>query len=382
MSKNQKHEEEEWEDYEEEEEEEEDIDTTINNSDVVVKYKKAAQWANEVLQAVIDATKAGAKVSELCALGDNLIGTKVATMFKGVDKGIAFPTCVSVNSCVAHNSPAADDETSPQIIADGDVVHIDLGIHVDGFAAMAAHTVLVTPDGVMPDSKEANVIQAAYTALQTAVRKIRPGTKMYEITEVIEKVAAHFNVNCAEGVLSHQLKQYIVDGFKCFPCKNNPEHTVHDYAVEPATVWTLDVVMTTGKGKFKERDTRCQIYKQSLESEYQPKLESARQLLEEVNTRFQIFPFAVRNVENKKARLGLSEMLKHGVVTPYPVLYEKDGEAVAHFKMTVLVTNKKIERVTGLPLQKATKEVAPFTDEFLLTTSKLPFSLEPKKEKK
>lgn len=371
--------EEEWEDYEEEEEQE-DVDTTINNSDVVVKYKKAAQWANEVLQAIIDATKAGAKVSDLCAMGDNLIGTKVATMFKGVDKGIAFPTSISVNACVAHNSPSADD--TPQVLADGDVVHIDLGIHVDGYAAMVAHTVLVTADGSMPDSKEANVIQAAYTALQTAVRKIRPGSKMYEITEVIEKVASHFGVNCAEGVLSHQIKQYIVDGWKCFPCKKNPEYTVHDYSVEPATVWTLDIVMTTGKGKFKERDARCQIYKQSLESEYKPKLESARQLLDEVNTRFQIFPFAIRNVENKKARLGISEMLKHGVVTPYPVLFEKDGEAVAHFKMTLLVTNKKIERITGLPIQKAAKEVAPFTDELLLTASKLPFSLEAKKEKK
>lgn len=374
------YEEEDWEGYEEEEEE--NVDTTINNSDVVVKYKKASQWANEVLQGVIDACKAGAKVSELCTLGDNLITSKVATMFKGVDKGIAFPTCISVNSCVAHNSPSADEETTPQILANGDLVHIDFGIHVDGYAAMIAHTVLVTEDGSLPDGREANVIQAAYTALQTAVRKLRPGVKMYEITEVIEKVAAHFGVNCAEGVLSHQLKQYIVDGWKCFPCKSNPEHVVHNYTVDPATVWTLDVVMTTGKGKFKERDTRCCIYKQALETNYKPKLDSAAQLLQEINTRFQVFPFAVRNLENKKPRLGLSEMLKHNVVTPYPVLYEKDGEAVAHFKMTVLVTNKKIERVTGIPMQKAAKEVAPFTDEILLATSKLPFSLEPKKEKK
>eukprot|EP00744_Colponema_vietnamica_P003390 GILI01005201.1.p2 GENE.GILI01005201.1~~GILI01005201.1.p2 ORF type:complete len:383 (+),score=166.93 GILI01005201.1:36-1184(+) len=382
MSKNQvnKKEEEEWEDVEEEEQEE-DEDTTINNSDVVVKFKKSAQWANEVLQALIDATKAGAKVADLCAMGDALIATKVATMFKGVDKGIAFPTSVSVNNCVAHNSPSVEDENQ-QVIANGDIVHIDLGIHVDGYPAVVAHTVFVSEDATIPDTKEGNVIQAAYTALQTAVRSLRPGTKMYEVTEVIEKVAAHFGVNCADGVLSHQIKQYIVDGARCIPCKKAPEYIVHDYSIEPAQVWSLDIVFTTGKGKLKEKDTRCSIFKQSLESNYQPKMESARALLQEVNTRFQVFPFAVRNVENKKARLGLSEMLKHGVVTPYPVLYEKEGEAVAHFKITTLITAKKIERVTGLPLQKATKAIAPFTDEALLTASKLPFSLEPKKEKK
>ncbi|CUG02068.1 aminopeptidase, putative [Bodo saltans] len=373
--------EEEWEDVEEGEEEEEE-DTTINNSDVVMKYKKAATWANEALQVVLKATKAGAKVVDLCKLGDETVADKVQSMFRGVEKGLAFPTSVSVNSCVCHNSPVPGEETTPQVLVNGDVVRIDLAVHIDGYSAQVAHTIQITESGELAaDSKEANVINAAYAAINVAIRKMRPGVETYEVTEIIEKAAAHFNVTPVDGVLSHVVKRYIVDGFRCIPSKKTPEQLVHEYPIESAQVWALDIAFTTGKGKLKERDARPSIFKVTLDNTYTAKMESARELAREVDTRFQTFPFGVRNLETKKARLGLSEMVKHGMVSPYPVLFEKDGEVVAQFKVTLLITPKKIERITGLPMQKGPAP-APFTDEVLLAASKLPLSLEEKKTKK
>lgn len=373
--------EEEWEDVEEGEEEEEE-DTTINNSDVVMKYKKAAAWANEALQAVVKAAKAGVKVVDLCKIGDDAVADKVQSMFRGVEKGLAFPTSVSVNNCVCHNSPVPGEETTPQVLVNGDVIRIDLAVHIDGYSAQVAHTVQITENGELAaDSKEANVINAAYAALNVAIRKIRPGVETYEVTDIIEKAAAHFNVTPVEGVLSHLVKRYIIDGFRCIPSKKTPEHMVHEYPIEVAQVWTLDIAFSTGKGKLKERDVRPSVFKVALDSNYSAKMESARELAREVDTKFQTFPFGVRNLETKKARLGLSEMVKHGMVSPYPVLFEKDGETVAQFKVTLLVTPKKIERITGIPMQKGPAP-APFTDETLLAASKLPLSLEEKKSKK
>eukprot|EP00331_Platyophrya_macrostoma_P020969 CAMPEP_0176466192 /NCGR_PEP_ID=MMETSP0127-20121128/37750_1 /TAXON_ID=938130 /ORGANISM="Platyophrya macrostoma, Strain WH" /LENGTH=386 /DNA_ID=CAMNT_0017859321 /DNA_START=57 /DNA_END=1217 /DNA_ORIENTATION=- len=383
MSKNLKDQqavEEEWEDVEEGEEEEEE-DTTINNSDVVMKYKKAAAWSNEVLQLVINATKPGAKVVDLCKLGDEAILDKVQSMFRGVEKGIAFPTSISINSCVCHNSPVPGEETTPQVVALGDVVRIDLGIHIDGYSTQVAHTLHVTENGeLVAESKEAKVINAAYAALNVALRKMRPGVSTYEVTDIIEKVASEYGVTPVDGVLSHIVKRYIIDGVRCIPSKKVPEHMVHEYDIEPAQVWTLDIAFTTGKGKLKERDARPSIFKIALDSTYSAKMESARELQREIDAKFQTFPFAVRNLETKKARLGLSEMIKHGLVQPYPVLFEKDGEAVAQFKVTLMVTPKKIERITGLPMQKGAAPIA-FTDETLLAASKLPLSLEEKKKK-
>ncbi|KAH9589284.1 Peptidase M24 [Trypanosoma melophagium] len=372
--------EEEWEDYEGVEEEEEE-DTSINNSDVVMRYKKAALWCNETLQVVLNAVKPGVRVYELCKLGDDTILKKLKTMFKGTEKGIAFPTCVSVNSCVAHNSPAAGEEAGEQEIRMGDVVHVDLGIHVDGYCAQVAHTIQVTENNELgSDEKAAKVLAATHSILNTAMRKMRPGTNVYEVTEVIEKAAAHYGVTPVDGVLSHMVKRYIVDSFRCIPQRKVAEHLVHDYTLEAGQVWTLDIVMSSGKGKLKERDLRPTVFKVALDSNYTMKMESARELQREIEAKYQTFPFALRNLETKKARLGLSEMVKHNAVVPYPVLYEKDGEVVGHFKMTLLITGKKIEPVTGLKLQKA-PPLEPYTDELLLTTSKLPLSLEEKKKK-
>jgi methionine aminopeptidase len=59
---------------------------------------------------------------------------------KKLERGIAFPTCISVNHVMGHYSPM-QDESVP--LADGDVAKIDLGCHLDGFVAQAAHTVVV-----------------------------------------------------------------------------------------------------------------------------------------------------------------------------------------------------------------------------------------------
>lgn len=373
---------EEWEDYGEEgEEDEEEEDTTINNSDVVMRYKKAAAWCNETLRVLIDATKPGAKVCDLCRLGDDTITAKVKTMFKGAEKGIAFPTCVSVNSCVCHNSPGVADEANQQEIQMGDMVHYDLGIHVEGYCAVVAHTIQVTEDNELgKDEKAARVIAAAYNVLNTALRKMRPGATIYEVTEVIEKAAEHFKVTPVDGVLSHLMKRYIIDGYRCIPQRKVAEHMVHDYELEKAQVWSLDIVMSSGKGKLKERDARPSVFKVALDSNYSVKMESAKEVQKEIDAKYATFPFAIRNLETKKARLGLSEMAKHDAVIPYPVLFEKDGEAVAHFKITLLINNKKIEPITGLKPQKA-PALEPYTDELLLATNKLSLSLEEKKKK-
>ena len=77
-------------------------------------------------------------------LGDSRLVEETSKAFKKdkkLVKGIAFPTCISVNNCICHFSPLT---TEPDVtIADGDMVKIDLGAHIDGFIAVVAHTLVV-----------------------------------------------------------------------------------------------------------------------------------------------------------------------------------------------------------------------------------------------
>jgi len=60
-----------------------------------------------------------------------------------------------------------------------------------------------------------------------------------------------------------------------------------------------------------------------------------------------MMPFTLRAFEDeKKARLGVGECTNHELLTPYPVLYEKDGEYVAQFKFTVLLMPNGPLRIT------------------------------------
>lgn len=54
-----------------------------------------------------------------------------------------------------------------------------LGVQIDGYCSTVAHTIVVGASAEKPVTGEkADVIQAAHTALQAAVRMIRPGNKV------------------------------------------------------------------------------------------------------------------------------------------------------------------------------------------------------------
>ncbi|XP_043690347.1 ERBB-3 BINDING PROTEIN 1-like isoform X3 [Telopea speciosissima] len=123
----------------EETKEEQELDLT--SPEVVTKYKTAAEIVNKALQFVVSECKPKAKVVDICEKGDALIREQSGNMYKNVKKkierGIAFPTCISINNTVCHFSPLASDET---VLQEGDMLKIDMGCHIDGFIAIVAHT--------------------------------------------------------------------------------------------------------------------------------------------------------------------------------------------------------------------------------------------------
>src|SRR5690606_1826915 len=61
--------------------------------------------------------------------------------------------------------------------------------------------------------------------------------------------------------------------------------------------------------------------------------------------------FTLRSFEDEtKARMGVVECASHDLFKPFPVLFEKENEFVAHFKCTVLLMPSGLHRITGIPL--------------------------------
>ena len=97
-----------------------------------------------------------------------------------------------------------------------------------------------------------------------------------------------------------------------------------------------------GEGKPKMLDEReTTVYKRALDMEYQLKMKASRAVFSEINKRFPTMPFALRSIaegdekvdlSEGQLRLGLVECLNHGLLHPYPVLHEKQGELVAQVR--------------------------------------------------
>lgn len=201
-------------------------------------------------------------------------------------KGIAFPTCLSVNNCICHFSPSKNDPDL--VLKENDVVKIDLGAHIDGFIAVAAHTLVV---GASLENKvkgrRADVILAAYQAAQATLRLVKNGKGNYGVTESVQKIAESYKCKPIEGMLSHQLKQFKIDGEKTIiqnpTAAQKKEHEKTEF--ENYEVYAMDVLISSGEGNGKELDTKVSIYKKT-DVNYLLKLKASKAFYSEVNISF------------------------------------------------------------------------------------------------
>jgi len=344
--------------------EEEEI-TDLSNSDVCTKYQEASKIANLALTGLVGMCLPGAKIVDLCQFGTAVIEAQTSKLYtkkvKGVtvERGVAFPVCISVNEVVCNQSPLASEELAP--LAEGDVVKIDLGCHIDGYIAVAAHTLVVPVSADSPpttDDEMGNVAVAAYNAMLVATEAIKSGANNTEVTTAVQRVAESYGVNPIASVRMHQMKRYVIDGVKEVALKEPTpdeiemgEEKLPKCDFEQNEVYAIDVAMSTGDGKAKPGDMRTTVFKRNVEANYRLKMKSSRYVLSEVDKKFPTLPFTLRHFEDERqAKMGITECVSHGLVTPYPSLHEKNGTKIAHFKCTVLLLPSGTSRVTGLEL--------------------------------
>lgn len=325
---------------------------TIADDLVVTKYKMGADIANQALKVLIEAAKPGVSVLSLCEKGDAFITAETGKVFKKekeIKKGIAFPTCVSVNNCVCHFSPLKSDPD--YTLKDGDLVKIDLGVHVDGFISNIAHSFVVGATKDAPvTGRKADVIKAAHLCAEAALRLVKPGNQNTQLTEAWNKIAQSFKCMAVEGMLSHQLKQHTIDGEKTIiqnpTDQQRKDHEKAEFEVHE--VYAVDVLISTGEGKARDSGQRTTVYKRDPSKQYGLKMKTSRVFFSEVERRFDTMPFTLRAFEDEsKARLGVVECAKHELLQPFSVLHEKEGEYVAQFKFTVLLMANGPLRITS-----------------------------------
>jgi len=123
----------------------EDPEVTYNN------IRRAAEVHRQVRQAARKFIKPGLSMVEIAEYIEN--GTRALVEEDGLERGVGFPTGLSLNNCAAHYSPNGGDttgESAPQsqpmtsenytVLKQGDVLKVDFGVHVKGRIVDSAFT--------------------------------------------------------------------------------------------------------------------------------------------------------------------------------------------------------------------------------------------------
>jgi len=141
----------------------------------------AGQVVARILAAVRDQARAGMRTAELDEVArDVLAGAGASSPFLGYQPRFApvpFPAaiCTSVNDAALHGIP------DRYRLADGDLLSVDCGAVLDGWAADAAISFTIGP----PDPADARLIEVTGDALRAGIAAAVPGARIGDISAAI-----------------------------------------------------------------------------------------------------------------------------------------------------------------------------------------------------
>ncbi len=147
----------------------------------VEAMRGAGQVVAQILAAVQDQAKAGMRLTELDQVARDVLARAGAfSPFLGYQPGFApvpFPAaiCTSVNDAALHGIPGRYK------LAGGDLLSVDCGAVLDGWAADAAVSFTIGP----PGPADARLIGVTQDALQAGIAAAVPGARVGDISAAI-----------------------------------------------------------------------------------------------------------------------------------------------------------------------------------------------------
>jgi len=275
------------------------------------RYMQAGAAAKKILTAGAGRIQVG---TLLCDVADFVEGMILDEGF-----GIAFPVNISLNESAAHDTPSPDDT---RVFAEGDMVKLDIGVHLDGYIADTACTVDL---GNQPLLCEASV-----AARDAAIEAVRPGVAIGTLGGIVAHEIKSRGFVPVANLTGHGLDQYCLHTGPNVP--NIPG--VGGAVLEEGMVLAIEPFASTGTG-FVHDGRREEIFSQIVRRPV--RLPAARKVLQEIEGRNGM-PFARRHIHVKSADLALARLMKDGIIRSYPVLSDVPGSFVSQAEHTMIVT--------------------------------------------
>ncbi len=291
------------------------------DKEILDKYKKAGEIAANAASFSKKLVKEGALLLDIAEQTEKKI-------FELGGKP-AFPVNVSVNDIAAHHVPSSDEKIS---LKNGDLVKIDIGVHIDGWIADTAYSI-----SIGKSEENEKLIQAAEAAVESALKIAKKGCEIREIGSAIADAINSSGFQPIRNLTGHLVDQYLLHAGLNIPNYDNGNKT----KLEKDSAVAIEPFATTGEGIVVE-GKEAEVF--SLEKV--SAVRSGRDILEFIASEYHTLPFARRWLIKKfgtlKTNLFLREASAKGLIHTYKILREISGAKVSQAEHTVVIAEKPI----------------------------------------
>jgi methionyl aminopeptidase len=245
---------------------------------------------------------------------------------------IAFPVNIAINDIAAHFTPTHNDKL---VFEQGNLVKLDVGVHIDGYIGDSAVTVEVGTQNWQ------DLIKASEDALNVAIEIVKPGANLTLLGRSVERTIESYGFKPINNLTGHSLEQYKLHAGLSIP-------NVEEYnkgVIREGDVLAIEPFATNGAGRVKGFK-KSNIYRHIKDVDL--KSPDAKRLLKIIKTNRKGLPFSERWCYKfvKKPQRILQKLVKERAITMYPILKDIDGGMVAQTEHTVLVTENSCEILT------------------------------------
>jgi methionine aminopeptidase len=327
--------------------------TQLDDIENIKKYKAAGLIATKTVNKILGNAKVGCKLIDLCTIGNEFVLTECNSIYETIKhKGLSFPICLSVNEIAGYYMPESTD-----ILKNGDILKVELGIHIDGFCAPICYTTIIC-DNKIDDKKKENLLRAVTETSIQIMKMMKPGKTNIDVANIMGSNANKYNCSIPlcevdgfiPGIFSYQISRYVMNG-----CNDDDDEFVHSFILskhnpnfdftmcetvfEKDEVYAIDILMCSKNTSSNLVEFgKCNIYKRNKNSK-SLKLNASKEALNKF--RGEVFPISLANCDTK-IKLGIKECIEKELVDTYPVVKCNKGEYLCRVMFTVIVNDNPI----------------------------------------
>ena len=204
----------------------------VKDAETIERMRVAGRIAAQALEEVGRHVTPGVTTDELDRVGHEFLvghGAYPSTLgYRGYPKSL----CTSLNEVICHGIP---DDT---VIADGDIVNVDITAYLDGVHGDTNATFLAG----QVDEESRLLVERTHEAMMRGIRAVAPGRPLNVIGRVIESYARRFGYGVVRDFTGHGIGTTFHSGL-IVPHFDDPAVSL---VMEEGMTFTIEPMLTLG----------------------------------------------------------------------------------------------------------------------------------------